>query len=365
MTGYSIQQIATALGTDVLGDGTVIVTGVAEPGQAGPDDLAMAMSAKYAAGLAQGSARAAVIGAGMDWRALGLQAAIVAPRPRIAMAHVTRALDPGPVIAAGIHPSSVIDPTARIGAGAAIGPFVVIGPGAEIGARARIASHVSIAEGARIGDDALILQGARVGARVIIGDRVILQPGCVIGGDGFSFVTPETSQVETTRATLGKADGAVTPQGWTRIHSLGSVRIGDDVEIGANATIDRGTVADTTIGNGTKLDNMVHVGHNCRIGQDCLLCGQVGIAGSVTIGDRVVLGGQTGVADNLEIGSDVVTGASTIILSTVPPGRALLGYPAVRMETQVEMYKALRRLPRLAQTVAALQKAVFKTDKTS
>jgi UDP-3-O-[3-hydroxymyristoyl] glucosamine N-acyltransferase len=136
------------------------------------------------------------------------------------------------------------------------------------------------------------------------------------------------------------------------------------VEIGANATIDRGTIADTVIGDGTKLDNMVHVGHNVRIGRDCLLCGQVGIAGSVKIGDRVVLGGQTGVADNLEIGSDVVTGASTIILSTVPPGRALLGYPAVRMETQIEMYKGLRRLPRLAKAVAELQKAVFKTDKT-
>ena len=364
MSGISIRDIAASLGTEVLGDGSIRVTGVAEPGRAGPDDLAMAMSPKYAAGLAEGRARAAVIGAGMDWRALGLQAAIVAPRPRVAMAHVTQALDTGPVIAPGIHPSAVIDPGAAIGAGAAIGPFVVIGPGARIGDRARIASHVSIAEGAHIGDDALILQGARIGARVVIGDRAILQPNCVIGGDGFSFVTPEASQVEVTRATLGKADAAVPPQGWTRIHSLGSVRIGDDVEIGANATIDRGTVADTTIGDGTKLDNMVHVGHNCRIGRDCLLCGQVGIAGSVTIGDRVVLGGQTGVADNLEIGSDVVTGASTIILSTVPPGRALLGYPAVRMETQVEMYKALRRLPRLAQTVAALQKAVFKTGKT-
>lgn len=364
MTGHSISDIAAALGAEVLGDGDVIVSGVSEPGSAGPDDLAMAMSAKYADHLSQGRARAAILGEGMDWRALGLQAAIIAPRPRIAMAHVTRAMDGGPAIAPGIHASSVIDPAARIGAGAAIGPFVVIGAGVRIGARARIASHVSIAEGAQIGDDALILQGARIGARVAIGHRAILQPGCVIGADGFSFVTPEISQVERTRASLGRADGAVDPQGWTRIHSLGSVAIGDDVEIGANATIDRGTVADTTIGDGTKLDNMVHVGHNCRIGRDCLLCGQVGIAGSVTIGDRVVLGGQTGVADNLKIGSDVVTGASTIILTTVPSGRALMGYPAVRMETQVEMYKALRRLPRLAKTLAEMQKAVFKTGKT-
>ncbi len=364
MTGHSIKDIAASLGAEAFGDTSIIVTGVAEPGRAGPADLAMAMSARYADQLAQGAARAAVIGAGMDWQALGLQAAIVAPRPRVAMAHVTRAMDAGPGIAPGLHPSSVIDASARIGAGAAIGPFVVIGADVVIGPRARIASHVSIADGAVIGADALVLQGARVGARVVIGDRVILHPGCVIGADGFSFVTPDTSQVERSRASLGRADSAVAPQGWTRIHSLGAVRLGDDVEIGANATIDRGTLADTTIGDGTKLDNMVHVGHNCRIGRDCLLCGQVGIAGSVTIGDRVVLGGQTGVADNLEIGSDVVTGASTIILSTVPPGRALLGYPAVRMEAQVDMYKALRRLPRLAKTVADLQKAVFKSDKT-
>ncbi|MHA7888018.1 UDP-3-O-(3-hydroxymyristoyl)glucosamine N-acyltransferase [Roseicyclus sp.] len=364
MTGHTIRDLARALGAEAFGALDIVVTGVAEPASAGPGDLAMAMSPRYAAGLAQGQARAAVIGAGMDWQALGLEAAIVAPRPRLAMAGVTQALDAGPRIAAGVHPTAVIEPSAQVGAGAAIGPFVVIGAGVVIGRGARIASHVSIAEGARIGEDALILQGARVGARVVIGDRAILQPNCVIGGDGFSFVTPEASQVETTRASLGRADGAVMPQSWTRIHSLGSVRIGDDVEIGANATIDRGTVADTVIGDGTKLDNMVHVGHNCRIGRDCLLCGQVGIAGSVTVGDRVVLGGQTGVADNLEIGSDVVTGASTIILSTVPPGRALLGYPAVRMETQVEMYKGLRRLPRLAKAVAELQKAVFKSDKT-
>ncbi len=364
MAGHRIRDIAAALGAEAFGALDLVVTGVAEPAVAGPDDLAMAMRPAYAAALAQGAARAAVIGAGMDWQALGLAAAILAPRPRLAMAGITQLLDPGPTIAAGIHPGAVIDPSAQIGPGAAIGPFVVIGPRAIIGARARIASHVSIAEDARVGDDALIHAGARIGARVSIGARAILQPNCVIGADGFSFVTPEISQAERIRDSLGHADAAGPVQAWRRIHSLGAVQIGDDVEIGANATIDRGTIADTVIGDGTKLDNMVHVGHNVRIGRDCLLCGQVGIAGSVRIGDRVVLGGQTGVADNLEIGSDVVTGASTIILSTVPPGRALLGYPAVRMETQIEMYKGLRRLPRLAKAVAELQKAVFKTDKT-
>lgn len=362
---FTIKDIAAALGAEALGAADLLVTGVSEPAAAGPDDLALAMSPAYADGLSKGQARAAVLGPGMDWQALGLQAAVIAPRPRYAMAGVTRAMDPGPAIAPGIHPMAVVDPSATIGQGAAIGPFVVIGAGVQIGANARIASHVSIAEGARIGDDALIHAGARIGARVVIGHRIILQSNCVLGGDGFSFVTPETSQVEQARGSLGKADGAVHPQSWTRIHSLGTVRLGDDVEFGANSTIDRGTVAETRIGNRTKIDNLVHIGHNCIIGEDCLLCGEVGLAGSVTMGDRVVLGGQVGVSDNITIGSDVVAGGASVILSNVPAGRMIHGYPAVKMETHVEMYKAQRRLPRLARRVAEIEKAVPKSDKTS
>lgn len=359
---HDIKDIAAALGAEVLGAADIFITGVAEPAQAGPDDLALAMSEKYAAGLSEGRARVALIGDGMDWRGLGLEAAILVPRPRYAMAHLTRALDPGPVLAPGIHPTAVIDPSADIGEGAAIGPFVVIGPGVRIGAGARIASHVSVGEEASIGDAPLIHQGARICHHVRIGDRAIIQPGAVLGGDGFSFVTPEKSRVEATRESLGKAAAAeIEAQSWTRIHSLGSLWIGDDVEIGSNVAIDRGTISDTVIGDGTKIDNLVHIGHNCRIGRDCLLCGQVGFAGSATLGDRVVLGGQCGVSDNIEIGHDVVAAGATKIYSNVPPGRMLMGSPAVKMDTHVEMYKALRRLPRLMKTVADLQKAVFKT----
>jgi UDP-3-O-[3-hydroxymyristoyl] glucosamine N-acyltransferase len=229
----------------------------------------------------------------------------------------------------------------------------VIGPGA------RIASHVSIADAVRIGSDALILQGVRIGPRVRIGDRFICQPGAVIGSDGFSFVTPEKSGVEEIRETLG-VRANLHPQGWNRIHSLGSVVIGDDVELGANVCIDRGTIRDTEIGSGTKLDNLVHVGHNVTVGRDCLLCGQVGIAGSARIGDRVVMAGQCGVNDNIFVGDDVIAGGATKIFTNAPAGRVLLGYPAVKMTTHIEMQKALRRLPRLAATVAALQKAISK-----
>jgi UDP-3-O-[3-hydroxymyristoyl] glucosamine N-acyltransferase len=288
-----------------------------------------------------------------------LKAAIFIARPRFAMAGITRVLDPGPEIAAGVHPTAIIAPDAILGADAAVGPYAVIGPGVRIGTGARIAAHVSIAAGAVIGADAMILQGARIGARVMIGDRFICQPGAVIGSDGFSFVTPEKSGVEVVRETMGEQRASLE-QSWVRIHSLGTVSIGDDVEIGANCTIDRGTIRPTTIGPGTKLDNLVHIGHNVSIGRDCLLCGQVGIAGSARIGDRVVLGGQCGVSDNIFVGDDVVAGGATKIFSNAPAGRVLLGSPALKMTTHMEAWKNIRRLGRLFDQVAELRDAVKK-----
>jgi UDP-3-O-[3-hydroxymyristoyl] glucosamine N-acyltransferase len=354
---HSIRDIAAALGAEAVGDLDLIILRAAEPASAGPQDLALAMDPRYGDGIAKGKAQAGLIWPGADLQALGLKAAIFAPRGRLAMAGLSVMLDPGPAIAPGVHPMAIVDPTAVIGEGAAIGPFVTIGAQARIGARARIASHVSIAEGAQIGDDALILQGVRIGARVTIGNRFICQPGAVIGADGFSFVTPEKSGVEEIRATLGQRT-EIREQSWTRIHSLGAVTLGDDVEIGANVAIDRGTIRDTSIGSGTKLDNLVHIGHNVQVGQDCLLCGQVGIAGSARIGNRVVLAGQCGVNDNIFVGDDVICGGATKIFTNAPAGRVLLGYPAVKMETHVEIQKALRRLPRLAARVAELEKQV-------
>ncbi|NBZ87954.1 UDP-3-O-(3-hydroxymyristoyl)glucosamine N-acyltransferase [Stagnihabitans tardus] len=342
---FTIEQIAAAMGAPYEGAGDLVIARAAEPHVAGPGDLALAMSPRYAEGLTRGQARAAVVWPGADWRSMGLAAAIIAPRGRLAMAGLTRALDPGPAIAPGVHPMTVIDPSARIGEGAAIGPFVSVGPGAVIGARARIASHVSVGAGAVIGDDALILEGARILHHVTIGHRFICGPGTVIGSDGFSFVTPEVSGVEEIKQTLG-IRGEIKKQSWERIHSLGTVEIGDEVEIGANSTLDRGTIRATRIGNRTKLDNLVHIAHNVEVGEDCLLCGMVGIAGSTRIGNRVVLAGQVGVVDNVFVGDDVITGAGTKIMTNAPAGRVLLGYPAIRMDTHIALQKALRRLAR-------------------
>lgn len=353
----TIADLGRALEARVWGDSSLRVTGAAEPAEAGEGLIALAMAPRYAEALRPGGM--AILAEGMDPEAYGLRAAIFAPRPRLLMAGLTRAFDPGPGIAPGVHPSAVIDDSATIGADAAIGPFVVIGPGVVIGPNARIASHVSIGAGTRIGAGALILNGARIAHGVTAGARLIVHPGAVIGSDGFSFVTPEKSGVEEIRETLGSRED-VRAQSWTRIHSLGGVEIGDDVEIGANACIDRGTIRATRIGSGTKLDNMVHIGHNVVVGNDSLLCGQVGIAGSARIGSRVVLGGQCGVSDNIFVGDDVIAGGATKIFTNAPAGRVILGSPAVKMETHVEAQKNIRRLPRLYAQVARLQETVTK-----
>ena len=359
--GYSVRQIATALQAEAFGAVDLIVAQVSEPASAGPDDLAMAMDPKYGDGLASGQAQAAVLWQGADWQRLGLKAAITVARPRLAMAGVSALFDPGPDIAAGIHPSAIVDDSAAIGPGARIGPLVVIGAGVRLGANCRVASQCSIGAGTIIGDTAILHSGVRIQANVRIGQNFIAQAGAVIGSDGFSFVTPETSGVEAVRQTLGD-QGETAAQSWLRIHSLGGVEIGDDVEIGANVTIDQGTLRATRIGNGTKLDNLVHLGHNVVVGEDCLLCGHVGIAGSSTIGNNVVLGGQVGVSDNISVGDRVIAGGGTKIMTNAPAGRVLLGYPAMKMQSHVESYKALRRLPRLFQDVKNLQKRVSKSD---
>ncbi|MBN7786036.1 UDP-3-O-(3-hydroxymyristoyl)glucosamine N-acyltransferase [Ponticoccus gilvus] len=356
---YTIQQIAEALGLTAEGDGALTVTGVAEPQSARADELAMASTPKYAEALTDGAARAGFLWAGADWRALGLEAAILPPRPRFSMSALTAMMDRGPGYAAGVHPSAVIDPGAELGADVSVGPLAVIGRGARIGAGSVIGPQVFVGEGATLGESALLHAGVRIMARVRIGARFIAQPGVVIGGDGFSFVTPELSGVEKARQSLGE-EGTDSAQSWARIASLGAVTIGDDVEIGANSTVDRGTVRDTMIGSGTKLDNLVTVGHNVVIGRDCLLCGQVGVAGSSVIGDNVVMAGQVGISDNLRVGDRAILGGATVVLSNVPAGRVMLGYPAMKMESHVEAYKGLRRLPRLFREVADLKKAVSK-----
>ena len=357
---YTVAQIAEAIGAEAVGDTSVVITALAEPASAGAGDLAMASNAKYADSLRNGSAQAAFLWAEADWTTLGLKAAILPQRPRYAMSHLTTMMDPGQGFGTGIHPSAIIDPTARIGANVAVGPGAVIGPDAEIGDGSVIGPLCFIGWRVSIGECAFLREHVSIGARADIGARFIAHPGVRIGGDGFSFVTPEKSGVEAARESRGE-QGDAEGQSWARIASLGGVVIGDDVEVGANTTIDNGTIRATRVGDRTKIDSLVQIGHNATLGQDVLVCAQAGVAGSTVIGNFVVLGGQSGVADNLIIGDRVVVGGASTILSSVPAGKVMLGYPATEMKTQINSYKALRRLPRYVADIAALKKAVFKT----
>jgi UDP-3-O-[3-hydroxymyristoyl] glucosamine N-acyltransferase len=351
---HTIAEIARRTGLRAEGSLERRVSRAAEPAAAGPDDLALAMSPAYAEALGAGRARAAVLWEGADWRALGLDAALFAPRARVALAEIGAVFAPAPDIAPGIHPSAVIDPTAIVEEDVWIGPFAVIGPNARIGRGGRIGAHASVGRAATLGPDAVLHAGVRIGREVEIGPGFVAQPNAVIGADGFSYVTPERGSVESAKET-----GAVAEESRNtalrRINALGTVRIGADVEIGAGAAIDRATVGATEIGDGTKIDNLVQIGHNCRIGRTCLICGHVGLAGSVEVGDRAVLGGKVGVGDHLRIGADAVLAGGSLVGTNIPPGSVMMGAPAQPRDRAYAELKALRRLPRLIEELREMR----------
>ena len=356
----TVAELAKSLGAEAVGDVEPLISGPCEPSAAKAGLIALAMDETYREALQQSDATVAVLWQGADWVALGLSAAIFVPRPRYALSGITGVFDHGPDIAKGVHPTAVIDSSAEIAENSSIGPFVVIGKGVKIGANVRILSHSSIAENAQIGANALIFEGVRIRANVRIGDDFICQSNAVIGGDGFSFVTPEPGAIEEARSMAQElSDGTGE---YARINSLGTVVIGDRVEVGANTTIDRGTISDTIIGTGTKIDNLVQIGHNVKVGKHCLLCGMAGIAGSAVLHDRVILGGNAGVMDHVVIGANSIATGKAAILSNVPPNRVMMGNPAVPMKVSIESYKAVRRLPRLMRKIEDLQKQVSKLD---
>ncbi len=361
--GFSVQDIANSIGVEAVGDTSIIVEGVTEPTLANANQIALAMDPKYATDISQGSARVAMLWQGANWQEMGLEAALLPSRPRFALSGLSVLMDKGQSFHSGIHPTAIIDETAELDHSVSVGAYSIVGAGASIGPNSIIGPQVYVGTNSKIGADCLLREGTKIGADVHIGNRFISQQNVSVGGDGFSFVTPEKSAVEEIRGSLG-SDVSAKGQAWARIHSLAGVEIGDDVELGSGTCVDRGTVKPTRIGNGVKADSLVQVGHNVTIGDHCLLCAQAGVAGSTVLGDFVVLGGQSGVADNVTVGDGVIAGGGTKILSNVPAGRAVLGYPAVKMDNQVEIYKALRRLPRLMRDFDALKKSIFNGSKT-
>jgi UDP-3-O-[3-hydroxymyristoyl] glucosamine N-acyltransferase len=301
------------------------------------------MSAEARSALAASKAQVAIVSGKSAAAPGGLKAVIVAGQhERVTLAKLTALFDGGPVYEAGIHPSAVIAPDAKIGEGASIGPLATIGPRSRIGAGTTVLANVSIGADVTIGSNGLIYSGVRIGDRVSIGDRAVIHFNATIGSDGFSFL-PVTGT------------GQGKPQ---RVHSLGGVTIGDDVEIGAGTTIDRSTLETTRIGDGTKIDNQVQIGHNVQIGESCLVCGKVGIAGSVEIGDRVLLGGGVGIADHITIGSDAIVAAGSGVGTSIAAGARVSGYPAVPHERSVENFMFLSRHKRLLRDLADLKTRV-------
>jgi UDP-3-O-[3-hydroxymyristoyl] glucosamine N-acyltransferase len=341
---HRLKDIAAELQAELTGDGEIEVWGINHPAQAGPKDLALAIEESALSALAETAAPAAVVRRGAEVPA-GLRAVLAVDHPRYALATLTRRFARAPHATPGIHPSAVVDASAEIGENVAIGPFVQVGPGARIGRGVVIPGHVSIGAHAVIGADSLLHPGVRIGERVELGERCILHHNASIGADGFSFAIPEP--------------GNPPPPGAppiARIASLGTVILGADVEVGANSCIDRGTIEATVVGRGTKIDNLVMIGHNNRIGQSCLIAGRVGISGSCRIGDRVILAGGVGIADHVTIGDDaVVLAGAQVGSSRIAPGAVVIGMPAMAKDKFFEQVRYMFRLKRLFADVADLK----------
>jgi UDP-3-O-[3-hydroxymyristoyl] glucosamine N-acyltransferase len=236
---------------------------------------------------------------------------------------------------AGIHETAVVDPEAVVDPSAAIGPLCHVARRARIGKNCQLVSGVFVGDDSVVGDGSLLYPGVRVMHECTIGRRAILHAGVVIGADGFGF--------------------APSSQGAIKIPQVGGVEIGDDVEIGANSTVDRGALGPTRIGHRTKMDNHVQVGHNAQIGDDCILVAATAIAGSSRIGNRVKLAGQVAVVGHIEIGDDTSVGAQSCVMKSCPPGQTLLGFPAQDAMTEKRQEAALRRLPELLKRVKELE----------
>jgi UDP-3-O-[3-hydroxymyristoyl] glucosamine N-acyltransferase len=358
----TLQEIAVVLEGRLIGDGTLRVVRLAHPADiTGAGDLALATDAKLLPLLKNSKASAAVV-SGDEKDSDFIANRIVVSRPRVAMAKLTALFMEPVTVNLGVHPTAEIEEGARIGANPAIGAFVYIGKNAEIGDNVVLHPQSYVGAGAAIGDDACIHAGVKIGAGTIIGDRALIHFNVSIGADGFSFVTPQAGSVEVAKAEGG---GAVTASNTTllRIASLAPVIIGDDVEIGANSSIDRGTIASTRIGSGTKIDNQVQIGHNVTIGTGCMICGRAGIAGSATIGDRVVLGGAVGVADHVMVGDDAIVMAMSGVGSNVAPRTIVGGLPAIPRDKIMENLLNIGRLKQFFKKIEQLAERLEKLEK--
>lgn len=320
---HSLATVAqTALGTAV--ESGLLLTGVAPLQSAGPQEVSFLDNRRYAPVLDKTLAGAVIVHPEMLARVPAGTVPIVTVEPYAGWARVAGLFHPAPPASAGVHPSAVVDPTALVDPSAEIGAFALVEAGAEIGARCRIAPYAAVGAGVVLGPDCRIGAHASL-SHAVLGTRVHVYPGARIGQEGFGFAT--------------------TANGFLTIPHLGRVLLEDDVEVGANTTIDRGSTGDTVIGAGSRLDNLVQIGHNVRLGRCCVIVAQVGIAGSTVLEDFVQIGGQAAVAGHLRVGRRARIAAQAGVMSDVPAGVALAGSPAL---PRLEFFRQIAVLKRMA-----------------
>jgi UDP-3-O-[3-hydroxymyristoyl] glucosamine N-acyltransferase len=328
------REVGEAVGAKVEGDGAVELRGVAAPERAGPHDLIYVEAAKHAERAAASAALCVVASEGV--RVAG-KTVLRHGQPKVAFAKAATLLLGRTPIAVGIHPTAIVAPLARIGAGVGIGPYAVIGEDVHVGDGTQIGAHSAVAAGCWIGADCRIHARVTLYGGVRVGDRVEIHAGAVIGADGFGYAHGE-----------GR---------YWKFPQVGIVEIGDDVEIGANTTIDRGSLDDTQIAEGVKLDNLVHVGHNCKIGAHTVIAALTGISGSCVFGKNVVIGGQAGFGEHCHLEDGAVIGGQSGVLGgkVIRSGQTVWGTPARPLDKFKEQHAWHARLPELAARIKELE----------
>ena len=319
---------------EILGDPAFRCRAVAMLDRAGPDELSFVKGRAYLERARDSSAGALLVPEAIDgyrghqllvgnpFRAFAMVLARIARRSR---SH-----------APGIHPSATVDPSAVLGEGVRLGPGVVVREGAEVGAGSTLYANAYLGQRSRVGRDSTLYPNAVLLEDVRAGDRLVVHAGAVVGGEGYGFM---------------QVDGR-----HLRVPQVGEIVIGDDVEIGALATIDRATIDRTTIGRGTKIGDLAHIAHNCTIGEDVLILPTVAISGSVTVGDRALLAGRAGTSDNIKIGEGAILGGTAVAFKDVPPGAQMWGNPAREKSLEIRIQAVLRRLPEMQRDLRRLKR---------
>lgn len=329
---FSTSEIANFIAGEVAGDSSLILTGFAPADRAKPGDLTFAENADYFA-RAEHSAASAII---VDGAFSSKKTLIRVSNARVAFAKALALFFPEPEHPPGIHSSAIIAASAEIDSSAHVGPHCVIGENARIGARCVLQGGNHIGASCQLGEDVNLFPQVTIYPRTEIGNRVRIHAGTVIGSDGFGYVQ----------------DGGIH----RKVPQIGNVIIHDDVEIGANVTVDRGALGPTVIGKGTKIDNLVQIAHNVVIGENCLLISQAGIAGSTKMGDYVIIAGQAGIAGHLKLGSQVSVAAQSGVMNNIPDGEKWLGSPAQPDRQTKRQMIAMQHLPELLRRVKELEK---------